>query len=51
MTEDHIPAPAGHAPRLEQYAHRELPDVTVSEVDNTGGWIAMHAEDCMEVRQ
>jgi len=49
---DHVPAPAGHAPRLEAVVDQGAVGLRVRERDGgaeSGAWV--HAEDPVEVRQ
>jgi len=51
MNDDHIPVPAGHAPRVETHSHPNLEEVTVAEVGTRTAWISMDKESTVPVRE
>jgi len=46
---EHIPAPAGHAPRLESYQSNGVHGVFVENPRREGAW--MHCENPIEVER
>jgi len=51
MNTDHIPAPAGHAPRLEALVDQGAVGLRIRERDASGKGAWMHAENPVEVRR
>lgn len=48
---DHIPAPSGHAPRLETLVSISGRRVVVRERDSEEAWIGADIDGCLEVSQ
>lgn len=47
---DHIPVPAEHSPRKEQYVNKDG-EVTVREEQSATAWITIDEDSTLEVRQ
>jgi len=51
MNDDHIPAPSGHAPRLEAFVDKGAVGLRIEEAKETEGNAWLYAEHPVEVTQ